>query len=318
MKKLLIIALAIAMILSLACCGDNTATVSVTSANDTSSTEPINSELTGMPNPWTESSAAEIEEKLGVGFNEPDGASDISYQWMESDNLAQMHFTVDGVDWTARIKPSAHYDDISGMEYTWDTETDAEVLTVDDFEVKGTLRTTLDEGKNVISGLWQNDRGFMYSLSAVSDKELDLSLAQLVFGGEALKPITSGTIDLVAASVELTDGWYTKGMEDNTEVELVRDDITDFLASLTVSCQKIYSEGEGAEYWINALNGNYGGDKEIDKITYNGIEYYRLHAEDDQIILTTDINDEYFLKISCMFFDYELAEGQLEKISINK
>ena len=315
MKKLIIVVLAITMIMSLACCGENTATVSVSSSTDTAL---INSQQTGMPNPWTESSAAEIKENLGVGFYEPDGASDISYQWMESDNLAQMHFTVDGVDWTARIKPSVHYDDISGMEYTWDAETDADELTVDDFEVKGTCRTTKDEGKNVISGIWQNDRGFMYSLSAVADNELDLSLAQTVFGGEALQPITSGTIDLVAASVELTDGWYTKGMEDNTEVELVRDDVTDFLASFTVSCQKIYSDGEGAEYWINALNGNYGGDKEIDKITYNGIEYYRLHAADDQIILTADINDEYFLKVSCMFFDYELAERQLEKISINQ
>ncbi len=139
MKKLLIITIALSMILSLAACGDNgTVSIDVSSAASAGESEVASS--VGMPNPWVETDAATIEENIGVTFFDVEGASDVSYQYMESDKLAQMHLTVDGVEWTARIKPTNDYDDISGMEFEWETDTEAPALTVDDYDVQGSPR----------------------------------------------------------------------------------------------------------------------------------------------------------------------------------
>lgn len=130
--------------------------------------------------------------------------------------------------------------------------------------------------------------------------------------------IKEGKINLLGkVEIELTDGWYGENPTED-EVKLYNEtvDKTKF-ANIHVHVEKAYN-GDGAEYWNEALNGNYGGGKETGKVTINGIEYYILYAADEQTILTADIDDEYYVEIDCMFFPYDKAQSQLEKISIIK
>lgn len=115
--------------------------------------------------------------------------------------------------------------------------------------------------------------------------------------------------------VELTDGWYGE-MVDETEVELYNDaiDKTKF-ANIDVKVNTAW-DGDGAEYWNNAINENYGGGKETGKLTINGIDYYVLYAEAEQTILTADVDDKYYLEVDCMFLPFDKCQSQLEKISI--
>ena len=73
---------------------------------------------TGLPNPLKETDAEGIMQTLGLGFGVPEGAGEVSY-YIINDETAEMRFTVDTARFTARIKPSAEFEDISGMYYDW-------------------------------------------------------------------------------------------------------------------------------------------------------------------------------------------------------
>lgn len=89
-----------------------------------SDTEPSESdaEISWAPNPIVESTAADIEEKLGITFSLPDDSEDTVYTIINTDNasIAQVTFTVDHVPVTYRIMPDADsLSDISGMFFSW-------------------------------------------------------------------------------------------------------------------------------------------------------------------------------------------------------
>lgn len=81
-----------------------------------------------MPNPIVESSFEEIQEKLGITFGIPKDAENIYYSIIAG-NLAQVDFTWQEAECTARIKPSTstELEDISGFYYKWEKEVELPV-----------------------------------------------------------------------------------------------------------------------------------------------------------------------------------------------
>ena len=121
-----------------------------------------------VANPWVESTDGEIAEALGVAFGIPEGAEDISYGMMPEAKLAEMRFTLDGMECTARIQPVEEFTDISGMYYEWAQEEPCVIAFM-----QGLVKRATDEGKTIDLCLWHDaDMGLMYSL-AVSGADLD-------------------------------------------------------------------------------------------------------------------------------------------------
>ena len=75
--------------------------------------------LPSVANPWTDADAESVETVIGVRFGVPEGAENVAYRMLESEQLAEMDFTLDGMEYTARIRPSAEFEDISGMYFDW-------------------------------------------------------------------------------------------------------------------------------------------------------------------------------------------------------
>ncbi len=74
-----------------------------------------------LANPWVETDAEGVMQRLGVEFGVPENAEDITYYVPESANLAEMRFIWDGMRYIARMKPTAEFEDISGLCYdAWD------------------------------------------------------------------------------------------------------------------------------------------------------------------------------------------------------
>ena len=123
----------------------------------------------GMPNPWREVTAEELEQSLGVAFGIPEGAENISYAMIEGEGLAEMRFTWYEMDYTARIKPAAAFEDISGLYYdTWDYEDDCTVG-----YCEGRVMRAHDDEGMVDLCLWYDVApGLMYSVSA-GGRDLD-------------------------------------------------------------------------------------------------------------------------------------------------
>ena len=121
-----------------------------------------------IANPWVESTSGDIAEAIGATFGIPEGAEDISYSMMPDDGLAEMRFTLDGMEYIARINPSEEFDDISGMYYEWDSEEPCVIAFM-----QGLVKRVTVEGETMELCLWHDaDMGLMYSL-ATSGADLD-------------------------------------------------------------------------------------------------------------------------------------------------
>ena len=121
-----------------------------------------------IANPWVESTSGDIAEAIGATFGIPEGAEDISYSMMPDDGLAEMRFTLDGMEYIARIRPSEEFTDISGMYYEWDSEEPCVIAFM-----QGLVKRVTVEGETMELCLWHDaDMGLMYSL-ATSGADLD-------------------------------------------------------------------------------------------------------------------------------------------------
>ncbi|MBQ6215385.1 MAG: hypothetical protein IJJ67_08210 [Oscillospiraceae bacterium] len=136
---------------------------------------------TGLPNPLKETDAEGIMQTLGLEFGVPEGAGEVSY-YIINDETAEMRFTVDTARFTARIKPSAEFEDISGMYYDWTATDDTRKVQHCNARNMSYLSETEDD---VMVTLWYDTApGLMYSLSAVDNdlNGLDLQvLANQIF-----------------------------------------------------------------------------------------------------------------------------------------
>ena len=136
---------------------------------------------TGLPNPLKETDAEGIMQTLGLGFGVPEGAGEVSY-YIINDETAEMRFTIDTTRFKARIKPSAEFEDISGMYYDWTATIDTWKVQHCDARNMSYISETEDDA---MVTLWYDAApGLMYSLSAVDNdlNGLDLQvLADQIF-----------------------------------------------------------------------------------------------------------------------------------------
>lgn len=120
-----------------------------------------------MVNPLVESDAETVAQQLGFALGVPEGAENVEY-FILSGDTEELRFTLDGLNYTARLKPTADFEDISGMYYTWTNTLDDEL---EGRECK-LMRYNGEDG-DIDLCLWYDAApGLMYSLTT-SDSTLD-------------------------------------------------------------------------------------------------------------------------------------------------
>ncbi len=125
-------------------------------------------EDTELANPWTESDREGVSAATGFDIAAPEGATEVSYSYMEEEGLAQMSYTLDGTAWNYRMEYEDELTDISGMEYDWTSESDG---TVADRTAKYYAFCHLDDATidDVMVVNWYDTvPGVVYSLSATA------------------------------------------------------------------------------------------------------------------------------------------------------
>lgn len=128
MKKILVILMAVLMVAALAACAQQGAAPSqaASAAPQESASAPASAsasasataqESAGIANPWTEAkSEDEIEAKIGVEMSDPpDGATNISYSYLEAEKLGQVRFTWNGDEYNYRVQKNTEPQDIAGV-----------------------------------------------------------------------------------------------------------------------------------------------------------------------------------------------------------
>jgi|GEM_PF-5034523 len=119
MKKIITMLIALTLCISLVGCGKEP--VSSEPVKDSSGSIAEAPEVTGgaqMVNPWTDVDEEGFKEKFGLYPHTPEGATDVSYR--VSDEVAEINFKLDGVDYCFRLQKGEEAKDISGMYYDGD------------------------------------------------------------------------------------------------------------------------------------------------------------------------------------------------------
>jgi len=124
-------------------------------------------QMVGMANPMKEVTAKELSDKLGFGFNIPKGAKNVQY-FIYNDEMGEARFELDGVEFTARMKPAGEFTDISGMYYTWNTTEDGKIKN----RPAKFMRYIGEDGYKDVMLWFDTVPGIMYSLTAQA-KDLD-------------------------------------------------------------------------------------------------------------------------------------------------
>lgn len=125
-------------------------------------------------------------------------------------------------------------------------------------------------------------------------------------------PKSGETVKLGTVSVTVPDGWTVDEYTESEEIVIQPDGA--FLDSVTVSVNKVYGDDHAKE-WADNINGNYGGDKEIDTVEIGGKSFYRVKAKEDQNICFADLDDSTYVKVSVMYMPWEDGEAVLSTIS---
>ena len=125
-------------------------------------------EMVGMANPWTDTDREGFTEQLSLELDLPEGASDCAWRVLAAEGLGELDFTMDGQEFTARVKAADGFEDISGMYYEWEAEDDGWVAWC-----PAKICLAEDEGQTVELCLWYDEQaGTMYSV-ATSGADLD-------------------------------------------------------------------------------------------------------------------------------------------------
>jgi len=162
MKKIIFCCVLAAMTMMIASCGKKAAEPA-TSAETAAAAQ--------LANPWTDCTLKDIQEKTGLDFGTPAGAKDITYRLNEGEKLGEMNFTLEnGAKCCARVKAVGLNEDISGMYYTWDSNTTAE-STVDGNSRTYNISRTKD-GKVQLCSWFDAVPGIQWSLSVTGDNDL--------------------------------------------------------------------------------------------------------------------------------------------------
>lgn len=163
MKRIIVLLLAAAMLLSLAACGKK------------AEPEPF----AGMPNPMHEATAESILNDIGFSFTAPAGAENVTFFTIDMNDdspIAEMRFTQDGADWTYRIRAALEYADISGMYYQWKNSSKTSIG-------YNEAQASWNDGEAGIVGWYDIAPGLLYSLSAQGSvgEEMLVSMANALY-----------------------------------------------------------------------------------------------------------------------------------------
>ena len=131
---------------------------------------------------------------------------------------------------------------------------------------------------------------------------------------DASLPKAGDTVKVGAVSVTIPEGWQTATYNEGQNIELENPDI--FMSSAEITLHNVYGD-EHAKEWADNINENYGGDKEIDKVTIAGKEFYRVKADPEQNVCFTDLDDKTYVEISVMFLPWEDGAAVLDAITID-
>ena len=178
-KKVLATVFAVSAAFAMTACGNNAApttaqttgetpvaetTVETTEAVTDEAQEENSAENNQIANPWTETTVDDMESEIGLKLAVPEGAEVTGCTVNKSQGIGQILFTMDGVDYCARIKSTDFLEDISGTYYTWDVEDD---VMVDRCE--GKFYQYVGDGETVQVCIWCDIvPGVSYSLMAVA------------------------------------------------------------------------------------------------------------------------------------------------------
>lgn len=122
----------------------------------------------GVANPWRETDADGVFHLVGARFGVPEGAEDLAWYALETEDLAEFQFVWYGMEYNARMKRTDGFEDISGMYFEWGGD---EACLVNGCE--GVTRRAYDEGNTADLCLWYDaEAGVMYSVSTIG-KDLD-------------------------------------------------------------------------------------------------------------------------------------------------
>jgi len=114
---------------------------------------------------WTDSTEEEIMNAVGVRFHVPAEAENLAYQIGGS--AAQMRFTLNGVNYTARIQPTGSFENISDLEFDpWAIEADCMIGWCE----ARAMMTQQDDGIFALCLWYDAAPGLMYSVSACVDE----------------------------------------------------------------------------------------------------------------------------------------------------
>ena len=133
-----------------------------------------------MPNPWEDMTEEALREATGLSFGMPEGAENVIYRCLRSENLAEMQFTLGPDEFCARIQPVAPQEgewiDISGMYFDWENEE-----AIDIGHCRGTIGQAQTGSTDWVERcLWYDAAsGLMYSLSVYTTDPDGLDLTAI-------------------------------------------------------------------------------------------------------------------------------------------
>lgn len=130
-------------------------------------TEPESTEANaGIGNPWVDTDAKGIMDMAGVEFAVPDGATEVIYRYLESENMSEMQFDLDRLHFCARIKPTAEWEDVSGVYCDWTIEDEC---WVGEARLEGKCMRYLSDEETTDVCLWYDVvPGLMYSITTTA------------------------------------------------------------------------------------------------------------------------------------------------------
>ena len=114
----------------------------------------------GIPNPVKDSDSDAVSAALGKTFYLPENSSDESWSVI-SGNLYQLNYSWNGVECTARMEKTPEKEDISGLYYSWEKNTD-EML--DEYPCT-TRYLTVEDGNILAEISFYDESGISCSLS---------------------------------------------------------------------------------------------------------------------------------------------------------
>lgn len=122
----------------------------------------------GLANPWEEITPADLAEYHAISFVIPEGAEAHGYRWNESLKMAEVDFTLDGLDYNYRMAYSKLFQDISGLNYDWTVEDTLKV-----HECEGRTMKYIGEDESVEACSWYDEVWSRTNCLSVMSNDLD-------------------------------------------------------------------------------------------------------------------------------------------------